>query len=94
MIRNAEKSTFHTFLVSPFWIFLVGPRPHLHSLQDVFDEFGQEVMCSECQGGVSEPPDEIVLCDCCNTGYHQVRNSTAVYLTLLRGLLFEEFCGL
>lgn len=40
-------------------------------VKDVFDEFGQEVMCSECQGGVSEPPDEIVLCDCCNTGYHQ-----------------------
>jgi len=47
-------------------------------VKDVFDEFGQEVICTECQGGVSEPPDEIVLCDCCNTGYHQSCHSPPI----------------
>ena len=39
--------------------------------QDVFDEFEHEVMCTVCMSGLSEPPNEIVLCDCCNSGYHQ-----------------------
>ena len=38
----------------------------------MFDEFEHEVMCSLCTVGSSDPPNEIVLCDCCNTGYHQV----------------------
>ena len=64
-----------TILISTILICVSTPSPastnKVTLSQDVFDEFGQEVMCSECQGGVSEPPDEIVLCDCCNTGYHQ-----------------------
>ena len=41
------------------------------SVQDVFDEFEHEVMCNVCMNGRSEPPNEIVLCDCCNSGFHQ-----------------------
>ena len=41
------------------------------SVQDVFDEFEHEVLCNVCMNGRSEPPNEIVLCDCCNSGFHQ-----------------------
>lgn len=36
------------------------------------DEGDSDLMCSVCNKGESEPPNEIVICDTCNKGFHQV----------------------
>ncbi|CAN7993634.1 unnamed protein product [Ixodes hexagonus] len=39
--------------------------------EDDAAEQDSDLVCSVCNGGQSDPPDEIVICDTCNKGFHQ-----------------------
>ena len=60
----------------------------------MFDEFEHEVMCTVCMSGLSEPPNEIVLCDCCNSGYHQASGFIKTTLWLHNWDCLSEIGGM
>ena len=35
------------------------------------DSDHSELVCEVCKGALSKPPNEIVICDNCNKGFHQ-----------------------
>lgn len=45
--------------------------PVLEDGEDEEMEQDSDLMCSVCNGGQSDPPNEIVICDTCNKGFHQ-----------------------
>ncbi|XP_002435442.4 metal-response element-binding transcription factor 2 isoform X3 [Ixodes scapularis] len=45
--------------------------PTFEDEEDDEIEQDSDLVCSVCNGGQSDPPNEIVICDTCNKGFHQ-----------------------
>uniref|UniRef100_A0A8C4N952 PHD finger protein 1 n=1 Tax=Eptatretus burgeri TaxID=7764 RepID=A0A8C4N952_EPTBU len=66
--------TFEDF--SEFWVFW-------RDIQSLGGVSGGDVVCTVCQEGTSEKPNEIVICDKCGQGYHQQCHVPAIPSDLL-----------
>lgn len=67
---------------------------HLQLPHDYYQDSDNALtlVCSVCELGTSEPPNDIILCDVCQQGYHQACHDPPVPKEAFQELGDEEWC--